>query len=193
MLTVPTAEPWTYTLELPRDPRSAGIARDTVRAVLDRHGMEELRETAALLTSELVTNTYVHTAGPASVRLHRDEDATLRVSVWDTSPTVPALFGEAGEVVADQRADSGRGLLLLQRCASTWGSVTPGTTSGGKTLWFELAPVGRKAQRCGECVTLEAARSKAAAGADKFRASVATLAVRTHVVLDHLGPVAAAR
>ncbi|MCC3766690.1 ATP-binding protein [Streptomyces sp. UNOC14_S4] len=191
MLTVPTAEPWTYTLELPRDPRAAGIARDTVRAVLDRHGMRELGDTAALLTSELVTNTYVHTAGPASVRLHGDEDATLRVSVWDTSSTVPALFGGTREVVCDQRADSGRGLLLLRRCASTWGSVTPGTASGGKTLWFELARTNRKARRCGECVTLEAARCKAADGADKFRAAVATVAVRTHITLDHLGPVAA--
>ncbi|MFD0383979.1 ATP-binding protein [Streptomyces stramineus] len=89
MATVANPQPWTYTLELPRDPRAAGVARVAVRTVLGAHGMAEFVDTAELLAFELVTNAYVHTDGPSSVRLRGAEGQPLRVSVWDTSPEIP--------------------------------------------------------------------------------------------------------
>ncbi|MFC5724362.1 ATP-binding protein [Streptomyces gamaensis] len=146
MVTVSASQPWTYTLELPRDPRAPGVARTTLRTVLQRHGMPALIDVAELLTSELVTNTYVHTDGPCSMRLRGDpQGERLRVSVWDTSPRIPPLFNGPPRTI-DREADNGRGLTLIRLCASNWGSYTfdPelfGSTSG-KMLWFELAPRG---------------------------------------------------
>lgn len=69
MRTVSPPDTWVYALRLPHDPRAARVARMTVRSVLDSHGRPEVRDTVELLTSELVTNTYLHTKGPASLRL----------------------------------------------------------------------------------------------------------------------------
>ncbi|MGW1073900.1 ATP-binding protein [Streptomyces sp. NPDC002537] len=200
MATVANPQPWTYTLELPRDPRAPGIARATLRTVLVRHGMRELLDTAELLASELVTNAYVHTAGPSSMRLRGTGEETLRVSVWDTSPRVPALFGEAKEEPYGwgREGDNGRGLLLVRLWASAWGSDVADVVPGGKSLWFELTPL-ESAKRpepagkvtpfgCAECVELEAVRKKAAAGADGLKAAVAVLDARRHITYAHLAP-----
>ncbi|MFS7874081.1 hypothetical protein ACEYXF_12255 [Streptomyces asiaticus] len=48
-------ESWEYELRFPRDPRGPGVVRATLRAVLTAHGLRELVERAALLTSELTT------------------------------------------------------------------------------------------------------------------------------------------
>ncbi|CAM5725948.1 Beta-galactosidase [Streptomyces alboniger] len=56
--------PWAYTLHLPHDPHAPGIARATLRTVLDAHGLSSLAPTAERLASELLTNAHVHTAGP---------------------------------------------------------------------------------------------------------------------------------
>ncbi|PAU45068.1 ATP-binding protein [Streptomyces albireticuli] len=201
MATVSAPPPWTYTLELPRDPRAPGIARATLRAVLGGHGMRELADTAELLVSELVTNAYRHTDGPSSLRLRGVEGLEgqrLRVSVWDTSPDVPALFEEAEAAAA--RAESGRGLLLVRRCASTWGShrfdLGRFGAAGGKILWFELAHERWREARtpsasplgCRECAHLEAERRRLAADGDGEKAVDAGIAVRRHFRSAHLLP-----
>ncbi|MBB5117428.1 ATP-binding protein [Streptomyces eurocidicus] len=195
MATVSAPPPWTYTLELPHDPRAPGIARATLRAVLDGHGMGELSDTAELLASELVTNAYEHTDGPSSLRLRGLEGRWIRVSVWDSSPDVPGFFGaeEAG-------LEAGRGLLLVRRCASTWGShrFDPERFGavGGKTLWFELsAPAGEPRGSssvsplgCGECVHLDAERRRLVADEGGEKAVDAGIAVRRHFRSAHLLP-----
>ncbi|WP_116211743.1 ATP-binding protein [Streptomyces olivoreticuli] len=192
MATVTKPQPWTYTLELPRDPRAPGIARATLRSVLDGHGMPELVETAELLTSELVTNAYVHTEGPSSVRVEGEEGDHLRVSVWDTCPRIPALFGGAeGDASGGPESDGGRGLLLVRRWASAWGSDGVDARAGGKVLWFELGRAEREASAspvgCAECAELEGARRKAvASGAARRTVEVATIAVRRHFREVHL-------
>ncbi|MEV0275323.1 ATP-binding protein [Streptomyces sp. NPDC050610] len=145
MATVSSQQPWTYTLDLPHDPRAAGVARTTLRAVLFRHAISELVDVAELLTSELVTNAYLHSDGPASLRLHSTglEDERLRVSVWDTNPDIPTTFRErvAPPRDCDREGEGGRGLLLVQMCADRWGShLLDDELCGkrGKMLWFEL-------------------------------------------------------
>ncbi|KAA0930462.1 ATP-binding protein [Streptomyces apricus] len=152
MVTVAPLDTWTYALRLPHDPRAARVARMTVRAALSGHGMAHALDTVELLASELVTNAYRHTKGPASLRLTALGDGRLRVGVWDSSPHVPAPFGEppgARVPLVPVDAEGGRGLLLVRECASTWGGWSfgrrdglPGRADAGKLLWFEVQGQG---------------------------------------------------
>ncbi|MFC9249394.1 ATP-binding protein [Streptomyces sp. NPDC057136] len=137
--------PWAYTLQLPQDPRAPGVARTTLRAVLRVHGMRELSDTAELLATELVTNAYLHSTGPYSLRLRGAGRQRVRLGVWDTNPEIPEPFARGG--VGGVRASSplserGRGLHLVSMCADSWGAYAmcgglPG--QGGKLLWVECA------------------------------------------------------
>ncbi|MBT2489075.1 ATP-binding protein [Streptomyces sp. ISL-96] len=142
--------PWAYTLHLPHDPRAPGIARATLRAVLDTYELAELADTAELLASELVTNAHRHTDSPYAFRLRPVGPDRLRLAVWDANPFIPASFsGAPGEMaaLADETAEGGRGLELVQACADRWGGYAlgsayyPGRPGGGKLLWAEC---GRK-------------------------------------------------
>lgn len=146
-------QPWTYALRLPNDPRAARVARVTLRAVLSGHGMDELTETAELLTSEMVTNAIRHSDGPAQLRLRHLCESRLRVSIWDTNPLIPAPFDtppgrldrftaltEAATKIDDT---NGRGLLIVRLCADNWGGYPLADDVfgiSGKLLWFELTP-----------------------------------------------------
>ncbi|MGP4045531.1 ATP-binding protein [Streptomyces sp. 2A115] len=148
MVTVAPPDTWVYALRLPHDPRAARVARMTVRAALNGHGMPGVLDVTELLTSELVTNAYRHTKGPASLRLTALGDGRLRVGVWDSSPHIPAPFDEPpGDRVPPAPADAegGRGLLLVQQCADVWGGWPVGDKrygSAGKLLWFEVGGGG---------------------------------------------------
>ncbi|MER5906222.1 ATP-binding protein [Streptomyces mirabilis] len=145
MVTVSPPDTWVYALRLPHDPRAARVARMTVRAALNGHGMPEALDVVELLTSELVTNAYRHTKGPASLRLTALGDGRLRVGVWDTSSHIPAPFDKPpGDRVPPPPvdADSGRGLILVQEHADSWGGWPLGDSlldrGAGKLLWFEV-------------------------------------------------------
>ncbi|WP_315904007.1 ATP-binding protein [Streptomyces fulvoviolaceus] len=148
MVTVPPSKPaespsWSYALHLPYDPRAARIARRTLRTVLDEHGMAELADSAELLTSELVTNAYQHSNGPAALRMSPLDGQRLRLSVWDTNPHIPPPFdrGSCRPVAVPAVAESGRGLFLVCHYAQAWGSWPLGDDlfgQGGKLLWCEL-------------------------------------------------------
>ncbi|WP_327355102.1 ATP-binding protein [Streptomyces sp. NBC_01304] len=126
--------PWAYTLQLPHDPRAPGIARATLRAVLESHGLDDLRLTAELLTSELVTNAHLHTTGPYALRIGQRPEGRLRVGVWDANPEIPPPFtGHSQDPGVD--AESGRGLLLVQACAARYGAYA--LNQPGKYLWAE--------------------------------------------------------
>ncbi|MBT2421925.1 ATP-binding protein [Streptomyces sp. ISL-22] len=145
MRTVSPFDTWVYALRLPHDPRAARVARMTVRSVLASHGRPEIVEAVELLTSEMVTNTYLHTNGPASLRLTALADGRLRVGVWDSHPRIPAPFGRPPHdhvPLAPTHVDRGRGLRLVQEYADCWGACPSerGTFDprAGKLLWFEV-------------------------------------------------------
>ena len=138
---------WAYALQLPHDPRAARIARVTLRAVLAGHGMSQLQDSAELLASELVTNAYRYSTGPATLRLRGLDRSRLRVSVWDANPHIPPPFDKRSGPLCPvpAEADGGRGLFLVCHYADAWGGYPLGDDlfgRGGKLLWCE---VGRSA------------------------------------------------
>jgi anti-sigma regulatory factor (Ser/Thr protein kinase) len=146
MGTVSLPDTWAYALRLPHDPRAARVARMTVRAALGGHGRHEILDVVELLTSEMVTNAYRHTNGPASLRLTALPDGRLRVGVWDSHPRIPAPFGEPPwdrVPLTPADAEEGRGLHLVQEYADSWGGWPIGDggpldRGAGKLLWFEV-------------------------------------------------------
>ncbi|WP_431043415.1 ATP-binding protein [Streptomyces sp. P1-3] len=131
---------WAYSLEFAHTPLAPHIARHTLRLILEAHGAAELTDTAELLTSELVTNSVHHAEGPASIRVVRNGDKGVRVSVCDTNPQLPTLDVGWDD---DADAENGRGIGLVAAFADDWGgcAIGPGVFGGGgKTVWFELGP-----------------------------------------------------
>jgi anti-sigma regulatory factor (Ser/Thr protein kinase) len=94
-------------------------------------GLGDLRSSAELLTSEVVTNAVVH-AGTDMVVTVSVRPRGLRVEVADGSPDAVLLSSSPG---SEPEPGGGRGLLLVQMMASGWG-VEPVET--GKIVWFEL-------------------------------------------------------
>jgi anti-sigma regulatory factor (Ser/Thr protein kinase) len=88
----------------------------------------QVRETASLLTSELVTNAVLHAATDITVTV-RHERCGLRIEVADGDPQLPApkYYGDD--------AATGRGLSVVTALADTWGASRRGD---GKVVWFEL-------------------------------------------------------
>ena len=119
---------WTF----PADPGAVRAARAAVRERLRDWALDGLADIAALLVSELVTNSLRHATGPIVVRLVRPEsaDGVLLVEVSDPLPDPPR------ERTPHPDDESGRGLQLVASASRRWGT-RPG--EGGKTVWFELA------------------------------------------------------
>ncbi|MEV7419870.1 ATP-binding protein [Streptomyces sp. NPDC089919] len=109
-------------------------ARRDVTLCLHTWGLDHLVDDAALIVSELVTNAVRHTGTRrvgVSVTRHPDR---VRIVVTDTSRTVPAIAPPDTDTEA--HAESGRGLRLVDRLATDWGSERLRT---GKRIWAELA------------------------------------------------------
>lgn len=112
---------------------SVRVARQFVGSCLNGWGTSAQRETAALLTSELVTNAVLHTAphavGSELTLIVGREDHQARIEVHDHHRALPVR--REGTL----RSESGRGIALVSAMASGWGA-TP--TTAGKVVWFEL-------------------------------------------------------
>src|SRR3954465_15393535 len=124
------AEPATSILTLDPDPQAPGRARRFVADQLLGPGEEPLSEIGQLLVGELVTNAVVHAASAVVVEVDLDATGVLvRVRDADTGP----LVGRAGG--GTELDEGGRGFLLVDRLADTWGTEHSG---GRKTVWFRL-------------------------------------------------------
>jgi anti-sigma regulatory factor (Ser/Thr protein kinase) len=121
--------PLSYTLFTPATTTSPKICRDFVRATLETLGAAELADTAALCTSELVTNVHLHVQGQVHLRALVEATA-VRVAVYDESPEPPHPRGRVGA-----EAEGGRGLLLVAELADGFGVTR---TRTGKGVWFQL-------------------------------------------------------
>ncbi|MGK5732690.1 hypothetical protein [Streptomyces sp. URMC 124] len=82
MATVSGSQPWTYTLELPRDASAQAVARAVLRAVLGERGMAELTGAAESLAVELIAAAPAPAGGTLRLRLRGGErGGGLQVSV----------------------------------------------------------------------------------------------------------------
>jgi len=127
----PVSERVTVTLALTvTAPRQA---RRVLDGALAEWGLGHLAEAADLLTSELVTNAVLHGTQPATLTVYTDREADgglLFIEVEDAKPGAPDLPD------ADEDAESGRGLMIVDAIAEDWG-CDPAET--GKRVWASLA------------------------------------------------------
>ncbi|MFI2409806.1 ATP-binding protein [Streptomyces sp. NPDC018947] len=117
---------------------SAGHVRRIVRSHLAEWDLAALTDAVELGVTELLANVVRHVPGRrcTMLLLRQADRGGVRVEVRDDSPRLPRLAGE----VSDD-AEGGRGLVLLEAVADTWG-VGPGP-GGGKTVWFECGDRSR--------------------------------------------------
>jgi anti-sigma regulatory factor (Ser/Thr protein kinase) len=117
------------TLALPAEPGSAARARRAIERELASTCPPELVDIASLLATELVTNAVRHarTAMRFGVQC---VDGKVRIEVEDGSPALPVRREPTTTAV------DGRGLLLVDRLAATWGFEH---RPHGKVVWLELS------------------------------------------------------
>ncbi len=110
------------------DPRAARAARDFIARNVGEPELVDLRETAVLLVSEVVTNALRHTDGRIELALWRFPDR-VRVEVSDETSRSPVAAG------GGPLDESGRGVPLMDALSDRWGTSPHGD---GKVVWFEL-------------------------------------------------------
>ncbi|MEU9125171.1 ATP-binding protein [Streptomyces sp. NPDC048506] len=145
---VPQRERGLLELVMTPVPEVVPKARRFVIGVVNRWGLGEIGGTAALLTSELVSNAVRHGSPTAersacgngqrillTVRRMRLYGG-LFIEVWD-----PASKGLRPQLrVAAPHEEFGRGLQLIRTLSRAWGHYPP--AHGGRTVWCELALPG---------------------------------------------------
>jgi len=113
------------------DPDVTGALSTARRLVLEALGdaTDDVREVAALLTTEVLGNAILHAAPPISMSIDQ-QGPCIRIEVGDAGTTPPQVkrYGPT--------SSTGRGLRLLESLTEGWGwNPTP----SGKVLWFELS------------------------------------------------------
>jgi anti-sigma regulatory factor (Ser/Thr protein kinase) len=106
-----------------------------VGEVLRRWHCDAALDDVKLLVSELVTNAVIHAHSEVEVAVRLMPDA-IRIEVIDRGPTSMLT-----PTAPTQDAESGRGLLLVESMASSWG-VEP--LDHGKSVWFEVPRLDRQ-------------------------------------------------
>ncbi|MEU2546146.1 ATP-binding protein [Streptomyces roseolus] len=121
-----------FAFELPARTESVSRARHLTEERLLLWGRgPEIRDTAALVVSELVTNAVLHTASSRIVCELRQGADSLRIAVRDEG-------GPAGPRIRDCGADErGRGLLIVDALCEAWGAERTGHGTA-QTVWAEL-------------------------------------------------------
>ncbi|MCZ0989532.1 ATP-binding protein [Streptomyces diastatochromogenes] len=130
-----------YSKTLPCEPESAGRARQLVTEALNRWGIVELVDAAALIVSELFTNSLDHTHDRAArVVVRRVTEDRIRIGVADKSREGPEM------TKPDEDSENGRGLSVIDTIADRWGYDLHGW---GKVTWAELRVCGEESEQCG--------------------------------------------
>jgi anti-sigma regulatory factor (Ser/Thr protein kinase) len=123
-------------IELEREPHAPSRARAEIREALAGRLDEDEISTVVLLTSELVTNAVIHPNAP------EEQSMDLRFWVYDSGIRVevedPGNGFDPGNRTSSSR-HGGRGLLLVDRCAMSWGARRTEDDRGQRfCVWFEF-------------------------------------------------------
>ena len=110
------------TVDAPRE------ARELVADTCDEWGLPESAVAAEIIASELVTNAVRHAGTAIDLRMTL-RDHQLRVSVHDRN-------GQPARLQTPSEADDhGRGLLIIDAVATSWGNVP---VADGKVVWASV-------------------------------------------------------
>ncbi|MEU2737528.1 SpoIIE family protein phosphatase [Streptomyces sp. NPDC007095] len=118
------------------EPERISGARQQLREMLHDWASADQRDSAVLLVSEMLTNVLVHTDTDALLVAEvtgGTDDRRMRIEVTDASDDLPHRR-HPGEL-----ASSGRGLVLVEFLADSWGVDPRGE---GKSIWFEFYESG---------------------------------------------------
>jgi anti-sigma regulatory factor (Ser/Thr protein kinase) len=99
-----------------------------VASVLELWECDDPQLVVSLLTSEIVTNAVRHAAGTIRLDVAIVEDDLVLVETTDDHPSDPVLLP------VDPARPGGRGILLVQSLARTWGIRRENRQ---KVVWFE--------------------------------------------------------
>jgi anti-sigma regulatory factor (Ser/Thr protein kinase) len=114
---------------LPADATAPRVARAFLaEACCGRHEAAVVEE-AQLLVSELVTNAIRYGAPPVELQVRCAGEDRLQIRVRDSDPGVPTPRD------ADEDAEGGRGLMLVDLVSDAWGHEDD---LDGKAVWFTL-------------------------------------------------------
>ncbi len=139
-------------VSLPRTTAAVPLARALVRTALDElapaaSGRPD-RDTAELLTAELVANAVEHTSGDGPIELVVELFAApggCQIEVHDPDPARPGQLECPGpDAEVDPWQEHGRGLLLIRALSSGCGHRP---TPRGKAVWFTLPRVPSQRSR----------------------------------------------
>jgi anti-sigma regulatory factor (Ser/Thr protein kinase) len=121
---------WRASMDVPATVHGPAAARRVIGALPPVWELPQLRDTAELVVSELVTNAYLHAPGTDSFELEmvRRENG-VRISLADGNSIRPMLRELGGEEL------SGRGMRIVAELASAWGAEDH---HGGKRVWVDL-------------------------------------------------------
>jgi anti-sigma regulatory factor (Ser/Thr protein kinase) len=120
-------------LTIPGRPEHVAAARAFVARTLSANQVDTDNDSAALLTSEIVTNAITHTksgiaGGTVTIIVIGIPHGVLIEVVDDGSAGTPIVKG-------DLYASDGHGLYLVQHLAARWGYLSD---PAGTTVWFDL-------------------------------------------------------
>ncbi|MEW1697447.1 ATP-binding protein [Streptomyces sp. NPDC091278] len=122
-----------FAFELPALTASVARARRLAEERLILWGCGPgIRDTVALVVSELITNAVVHTASGRVICELREGEETLRIAVRDEGGPAGPRIRDCGE---DER---GRGLLIVDALCTAWGAERTGHGTA-QVVWAELA------------------------------------------------------
>ncbi|MGW0120755.1 ATP-binding protein [Streptomyces sp. NPDC003327] len=165
LATAPATASGTWRVRLPRTTAAVPLARALVRTALSggRDGRQDAeqdaeqdagqdgrpdRDTAELLTAELVANAVEHTAGGGPIELVVEVLAAAggcQIEVHDPEPARPGdLVCPDPDAEVDPWQEHGRGLLLVRALSSDCGHRP---TEDGKAVWFTLPGVPAQQRR----------------------------------------------
>ncbi|MFS8478902.1 MAG: SpoIIE family protein phosphatase [Micromonosporaceae bacterium] len=120
-------------VRLPADRRTPAAARAIVRSVLTEARLTDLLDETLLLTTELSTNSVLHAGTDLELEIATDPGGVTVVVRDHALGTVQMRTPAEGE---DANAEEGgRGLLLVDRFATRWGTTQH---ADGKGVWFRL-------------------------------------------------------
>ncbi|WP_405437785.1 ATP-binding protein [Streptomyces avidinii] len=131
-----------WRIALPHTAAAVPLARALVRTALAETDAPADRDTAELLTAELVANAVAHTRSGAPIELVVELLANgCQVEVHDSDPNPPGGLSARPDVDRpeadrpDPWQEHGRGLLLIRSLSSGCGHRP---TPHGKAVWFTL-------------------------------------------------------